>query len=258
MIAQSLRRAGASQARRLGPVLAVALLAGCATQVTSSGPSTSPEAARVPRPTRVLVADFAVDPGAVRQDQGIGPRLQRSMAGGSSGAARGALAREVQSAISDTAVDALRKSGLPAERAMPGETYRPGDLLVTGRVLRIDEGNRTRRMGIGFGAGKSIVEAQAELTAIVANGPPVLLETYDGKADSGRKPGMGVGAASAVSESNAAMGALSAVTNIGGETRRSPVGKEAASFGARLARSIGELAAERGWIAPSAVPSWTR
>ena len=238
--------------------LAVLLAAGCATRVTSSAPNPLTEVVGIPRPTRVLVMDFEVVPGAVRQDQAIGLRLQRAMAGGSGAAARSALAWEVQSAIGDTVVQSLDKAGLPAERAPPDAVARPGDLVVTGRVLRIDEGNRTRRLGIGFGAGKSIVEATADLSAIVPDGPPVLLQTYDGKADSGRKPGLGVGATMAVAQSSAAMGALSVVSNVGGEVRRTPVGKEAASFGRRLATDIGEFAAQRGWIAASAVPAWSR
>lgn len=239
-------------------LLAVLLTGACATKVTSSNPISSPQAANLPRPTRVLVTDFTVEPSAVQQDQAIGLRLKRAMAGDNEAEARGAIATEVQSAITDTVVAALSKAGLPVERAPPGAVYRVGDAIVAGRVLRIDEGNRTRRLGIGFGAGKSIVEARAELYAVVPDGPPVLLQTYDGKADSGRKPGLAVGASMAVAQSNVAMGALSAVTNVGGEVRRTPVGKEAASFGNRLATDIGKYAAQHGWIAATAVPAWKR
>ncbi|MBV8913669.1 MAG: DUF4410 domain-containing protein [Acetobacteraceae bacterium] len=257
MLAEIQRRVFTPHMGIAAALLLLTVVPGCATKVNSSAPGFSPEAASVPRPTRVLVADFEVDPSAVRQDQGIGPRLQRSIGGGNAGGGA-AIAREVQSAISETVVSDLRQAGLPAERAGEGTTYRPGDLVVTGRVLRIDEGNRTRRMAIGFGAGKSIVEAAADLTAIVPNGPPVLLQSYDGKADSGRKPGMAMGASMAVAQSSVALGAVSAVTNVGGEVRRSPVGKEAESFGNRLARNIGEYAAHRGWIAASSVPPWKR
>ena len=126
----------------------------------------------------------------------------------------------MQSAISDTVVAALDKAGLPAELAPSNAVYRPGDLVVTGHVSRIDEGNRTRRMGIGFGAGKSIVEANAQLYAIVANGPPVLLQTYDGTADSGRKPGLAVGASMAVANASPGRGrCCPGATNISGEIK---------------------------------------
>jgi len=258
MIIDIAHRFPGQQTRRAAALMLLLLATSCATRVASSAPSQSPEATSVQRPRRVLVADFQVDPGAVRQDQAIGIRLQRSMDGGNAEAARGAIAAEVQSAISDTVVEALSKAGLPAEHAIPGAVYRPGDLVVAGRVLRIDEGNRTRRLGIGFGAGKSIVEARAELYAVVPDGPPVLLQTYDGKSDSGRKPGMAIGASLAVAQSDAALGALSVVTNVSGEVRHTPVGKEAASLGHRLATDIGGFAAERGWISASSVPAWTR
>ena len=254
----TMRRSLGPRPRRGALLLVFLLAAGCATRVSSNTPAPSSETATLPRPSRILVTSFEVDPGAVVQDQGIGPRLQRQLSGGSSMAAQGAIAGEGQSAISDTVVTALNKAGLPAEPATSDPVYRPGDLVVTGHVLRIDEGNRTRRLSIGFGAGKSIVQATAALYAVVAGGPPVLLQTYDGQADSGRKPGMGVGASLAVANAAPAMGVLSGVTNIGGEVRRTPVGKEAASFGNRLARNIGAFAADRGWIPASSVPSWTR
>ena len=258
MIIDITHRFPGQQTRRAAALTLLLLATACATSVTASAPSQSPEAASVTRPRRVLVADFQVDPGALRQDQAIGLRLQRAANGGNAEGAHEAIAAEVQSAISDTVVEALSKAGLPAEHAVPGAVYLPGDVVVSGRVLRIDEGNRTRRLGVGFGIGKSIVEARAELYAVVSEGPPVLLQTYDGKSDSGRTPGMGVGASMAVAQSNAALGALSALVNVSGEVRRTPVGKEAASLGHRLATDIGGFAAERGWISASSVPAWTR
>ena len=242
--------------RRGAALLGILLLAGCATRVSTHTP---PTAAEMPNPpTRVFVADFAVDPASVRQDEGIGLRLQRQLSGDNQDVARVGIANEVQSAIGDTLVAGLAKAGLPVRRMSAGVNPVPGDLLVTGRVLRIDQGNRTRRLGIGFGAGKSIVEAVAELHTIRADGTSVLLQSYDGSADSGRKPGMAVGASMAVSRASPVMGAVSGVTNIGGEVRRSPVGKEAASLGNRLATEIGQFAAERGWIAAASVSPWTR
>lgn len=86
----------------------------------------------------------------------------------------------------------------------------------------------------------------------------MLLQTYSGKSDSGRTPGLGVGASMAAAQSNVALGALSALMNVSGEDRRTPVGKEAASLGYRLATEIGGFAAERGWISTSSVPARTQ
>ena len=253
-----LLRLRARQTCRHTAILCLWLVAGCATRVSTYTPAPMAATAELPRPARVLITDFTIDPGSVEQDQAIGLRLERQFSGESQGGAQRALATEVRSAIGDTIVADLVKAGLPAQRVAEDTGARPGDLLVTGRVQRIDEGNRTRRLGIGFGAGKSVVEANADLYTITADGSAVLLQRYDGSADSGRKPGLGVGAASAVSQSSVVMGAVSGVSNISGEVNRTPVGKEAASLGNRLARDIGQFAAERGWIAQSSIPGWSR
>src|SRR4051812_46276971 len=125
MFGHTRRRVLARRTRIWVSLLLLPTVAACATRVSSSAPSAS-EAVAIPRPTRVLVTDFEVDPGTVQQDQGIGPRIQRSMAGGSPMAARSAIAREVDSAISETIVNDLRKAGLPAELAPQDAIYRPG------------------------------------------------------------------------------------------------------------------------------------
>jgi hypothetical protein len=244
--------------RHAALLLLLPLLAACATRVetTSTAPPTA--VSSLPPPRRLLVVDFGIDPDAVRQDQGIGPRLQRQLEGADPDAARGGIASGVQSAIADALVTALARAGLPAQHAASASAAQPGDLIVTGDIQRIDEGNRTRRLGIGFGAGRSVVQAVAQLSAVGPNGPPVLLQTYDGSADSGRKPGMAAGAGMAVAQGSVATGVLSGATNIAGESRRSPVEKEAASLGRRLANQIGGFAAQNGWIAEAAIPPWTR
>ena len=237
------------------------VLSGCATDVhprNAGLDATGSAQARpaLPRPARVLVAPFAVDPDAVAQDAGIGARLQREMAGGDASAAQATIASDVQSALSGAVIEALDKAGLPAGPAPAGGSYRPGDLLVQGRIERIDEGNRTRRLAIGFGAGKSIVRADAQVSYVMPDGQLLLLQTYEGKSDSGRKPGMAAGAAGAMGGAGPGAAALSTAMGVHGEMGRSPVVKEGAQYGRRLAHEIGLLAAAKGWIAQGSVPAW--
>ncbi len=72
-------------------------------------------------------------------------------------------ALEVQDAIAQSLLDGIRQMGFAAERALPGNAAQPSDLLVRGEILQIDEGNRARRLAIGFGAGKSSVEASVQV-----------------------------------------------------------------------------------------------
>jgi hypothetical protein len=171
------------------PALLCLALPACATHVGSSAPNASPEAEVVTQPRRVMVADFEVDPEAVRQDRGIIPRLERSMNGGDDPSARYALAREVQEAISATVVERLRKAGRPAEHVPPGAAPRPGDVVVTGRVLRIDEGNRTRRIGIGFGAGAASSRRRRTSPRSSPTGRPCCCSPITARPTAGARPG---------------------------------------------------------------------
>ncbi|MBV9654148.1 MAG: DUF4410 domain-containing protein, partial [Acetobacteraceae bacterium] len=169
--------------RSFGGVLLLATAAaasGCSTRSETTGTFTAPGAA-LPRPRRVLVMEFAADPSRVEMDQGIGPRIEREMSGGggSQYGAKYKTATEVQSAIAETLVDEIRKMGLNAERASRGTVPQPGDAVVQGQIESINEGNRTRRLAIGFGAGKSAVEANAALYLTGPDRMVRLLQSYD-------------------------------------------------------------------------------
>ena len=111
---------------------------------------------RLPAPSRILVRDFAVSPADVQLDQGIRGRVEQTFSSASPDDQRLAAARTAASALAEALVQALRASpDLPVERIAPGATPRPGrSLLVDGRLLAVDEGNRTQRTLIGFGRGQ--------------------------------------------------------------------------------------------------------
>jgi len=242
-------------AARLAPAAVVMglFLGGCATQVTRTGsymPTGDQAGVAMPRPQRVLVTDFEVDPQAVQLDQGIGPRVMRTMGGGE--VAMGS-AREVQDAITEALLDDIRKMGLPAVHATPGAPVQPNDLLVQGQILKINEGNRTRRLAIGFGAGKSSVEAKVQVYYGRGEAQPRLLQTYDADANSGRKPGMGLGVASAAGGGSLAPAALSGA--LGAHSEKQGVAGEGQHLGNRIAYNLGEFFVQQGWIPAASAPS---
>jgi hypothetical protein len=229
------------------------LLTACATHVTQTGnyvPASEATDGAMPRPQRVLVTDFDVDPGAVKLDQGIGPRVMRTIG---QGTPKAASAWEVQDAIAEALLDDIRKMGLPAERAPPGTPPQPNDLLVQGQILKIDEGNRTRRLTLGFGAGKSSVEAKVQVYYARGNAPPQLLQTYDADANSGRKPGMGVGVASAAAGGSLAPAAVSGA--LGVHSEKKGVAGEGQHLGDRIAYNLGQLFVQQNWIPASLAPA---
>jgi hypothetical protein len=238
--------------RRVGALLLAALTAAaCSTRVTSS-PPVAISATPIAQPARVAVMDFAL-PDSVRLDQGVASRLQRLAGGADTGALQAQTAADVQDAVTETLVAAIDKMGLNAVALGPGEAALPGDAVVSGRITRIDQGNRTRRLAIGFGAGKSEVDASAQLALVTPTGPMVV-QTYTASSNSGHKPGLAVGAASSAAQSTLAPAALTAVTGLHAEQTRTGVAGEGQRLAQHLATSLGTYFAGAGWIPPSAVP----
>ncbi|WP_428484493.1 DUF4410 domain-containing protein [Rhodopila sp.] len=204
----------------------------------------------MPRPRRVLVTDFLVDSQAVQLDQGVGPRVMRAMG---SDAPEITPASQVQNAIAEALSDDIRKMGLPVERVAAGTPPGPSDLLVQGQIRKIDEGNRTRRLAIGFGAGRSSVEAEVQVYYDRGTAQPQLLQTYDANANSGRKPGMGIGVASAAGGGSLAPAALSGA--MGAHAEKEGVAGEGQHLGNRIAYNLGQFFVQQDWIPAASAPS---
>jgi hypothetical protein len=205
------------------------------------------------RPDRILVGYFAISPEQVRLDQGIGARVVRIAGDRPLSALEMQAARATQMALADRLIDDLRKYGLMAEHAE--STAVPGtSLLVTGQIVAIDQGNRTRRILIGLGAGKSSVSADMQLYYQSPGQAPTFMTAYQAQADSGRMPGaaetMGVGAAAGTL---ATATAVSGAAHATAESRRAPDTREASRLADGLARQIGEFAVSMGWIPPAAL-----
>jgi hypothetical protein len=207
----------------------------------------------MPRPEHILVGYFAISPGQVRLDQGIGARIVRAAGDQPPSAQALQAAQATQRALADRLVEDLRRYGLPAEHAVSAAA--PGtSLLVLGQIVAIDQGNRTRRVLVGLGAGKSSVSADMQLYYQAPGMKSRFMTAFQGQADSGRMPGaaetMGAGAvAGSLATSTAVSGALHATS----ESRRASDSGEASHLADGLARQIGGFAVSMGWITPAAL-----
>src|SRR2546428_6872216 len=81
-------------------------------------------------------------------------------------------------------------------------------VFTQGQFLTIDEGNRLRRMVIGFGVGGTDLRTKVQVYQ-GTEAAPLLLQEFEAKAESSKKPGMGpmvgVGAAATSAASAAAV-----------------------------------------------------
>ncbi len=206
--------------------------------------------ARLPRPERILVRDFALTPEDVRLDQGVRARLTQAFNQTPPSAAKMQAARAATAALAEDLVRELRREGLPAERAFGSEVPASENVvLVEGQIVSIDQGNRTRRTLIGLGAGKSSLGADVQVFYRGGNSSPRLLQTLEADADSGRAPGaaetMGAGAAagSGVATSAAASLGLHEVS----ERRAAGDTDNARRVAAALAPKLRQLFELQGW-----------
>jgi hypothetical protein len=158
-------------------------------------------------------------------------------------------AEDAQAALAERIVVRLQKYGLPAELSTGGNMG-AGTMLVQGQIVGINQGNRTRRMLIGLGAGKSSVSADTQIYyATDRSAPPHFMMSFAGQVDSGHAPGavetLGAGAAA---QSVGRSEVLTGAAHGGSEARRSTSVAEANALADGIALRVAQFAVDQGWI----------
>jgi hypothetical protein len=231
-------------------LLPAALLAALAFSGCTNVQTTYERDVRLARPARVFVYDFSVSPDNVRLDQGLGAQVEEAMKGTPRTEQELALGAKVAKTISDTLVERITNMGLPAQRAVGAPSAWSDSLVVEGQILSIDQGNRTERVVIGLGTGRSDVETHVQVYAARPGGLERIQE-FATTAKSSIKPGMaetmGVGAAAG---SLAASAAVSAASAVGGEELADNVEGEAKRSANGIADKLQAYFAQQGWISP--------
>ena len=198
----------------------------------------------LPRPSRILILDFAVNDREVKEYQGI-MRQQPNIKDASE--RERLLAIEVKDAMAEEIVDGLKPLGFVVERAGRDTKAAGTDLLIDGQFLTVDEGNALRRLVIGFGNGSSVVESRVQ----VYQGPEARkLLDFTTQSDSGKMPGaapmLGAGAVVTGGVSAGMVVANAAVSGV--KTYKSDIARMAAGSGDQVARYLSEFFAKQGWI----------
>jgi hypothetical protein len=154
---------------------------------------------QIPRPDHILVHDFTATPDDVRADSALAghstvsrtPQTVEQIATG----------RRVGAEIATHLVEAIRRMGLPAERASNRPTPQINDIVIRGYILSIEEGSAGDRVAIGFGSGTSHLSVAVEGYRMTDQG---LRKVGSGTVDSGggRGPGMAAPLGVAVATGN--------------------------------------------------------
>jgi hypothetical protein len=232
-------------------VLAIAV--GCApTNVQQQGTTLT----QLPRPDVILVYDFAVSPDEVKLDTGLSAELMQKYAqhkGMSPTAQEIKLGHKVAEAVADELVKKIRSYGLWAERGF-GYPYGRGKvLMVKGQFVSIDQGNRTERVAVGLGAGRSDVQANVQVFELTPQGLQQV-DSMRADAKSGYKPGMAeMMGAGAIAGHLLMSTVVSGVVAGASEMTSATVEADGKRLADKIAVELGNFFVNQAWIPPDAV-----
>ena len=202
---------------------------------------------QLPRPVIVLVHDFTSMPGEGQLDTGIVGRLRERLQGTSLTEQQVELRQKVTGIMTAGLVQEIGKLGIPAQPASMPPAVEGPTLAIEGQFLTIDEGNRTRRLVIGLGAGASHVRVAVQILETIG-GQQRLVEDFYTNAQSSRKPGFGpmagAGAASGASAGVTAGVGLGTDVVMGPQDAESDT-KQAAKA---ITKQLAQFFAKQGWI----------
>ena len=227
-------------------MLALAALAGCASSEITQRQSYSAQE-WLPRPGRIIVYDIqgtAADISATAAITGYYSRRQSPQT-----AQEVQVGRQLGAQVADTLVREILNMGMPAQRAGHGPLPQLGDVLITGQFISIDEGDRTKRVIIGFGKGSGELKTHIEGYLVTERGHR-LLGTRQVGAAGGKKPGLLVPGIVTAATANPAGLIVSSVMSIKGEKKKGSETIEGAAkrTAKEIAKELKIIFRRQGWI----------
>jgi len=227
-------------------LLALAL-AGCSsTQVVNRESNIGNE--RIPRPNRILIYDFAATSDGIPDDSALAgevsdpemPPTDKELE----------VARQLGVEVSTDLAEEITKMGLPGLRATNQPPPEPGDIVIRGYFLSVNQGNRAERMLVGFGEGAADLRTFVEGYLMTDQG---MRRLGSGEINSGAKggtPGLLVPLAVTIATANPIGIAVGGAVKVAGEASGSSTIKGSGKRTAELiAKELRVKFVEQGWIA---------
>lgn len=202
----------------------------------------------LPKPDKIVIHEFTVNPGVVTTDQSIAAQLHRTMMlrhGVDEDSSPDVLARRVQAAFAKALADELKNVNTPIQKASATDGVLSGsDLIIEGDFTTINEGDKTKRIMIGFGRGASNVRTHVRVSLVTQGHSTVVLE-FNLSSESGKKPG----AAATMGIGSLAVGAAAG----GAGDRNSTVEADASRMGKLVAKQVEAFMTDQKWISSTSV-----
>ena len=160
-----------------------------------------------------------------------------------------AVGRRLGTLVAHRLVRKILDMGMPAQRAGFGPAAQLGDVLITGQFITIREGDRAKRVIIGFGAGGAKLRTHIEGYLVTERGHRLLGARQVGTAG-GKKPGLLVpGIVTAVTKNPMGLIASSVMSIRAERVKRTETLEGAAKRTTdEIAKELKKIFQRQGWI----------
>jgi len=227
-------------------IIGLALLTGCASsEITKAQYRAGQE--QFARPGRIIVYDFIATASDIPPTAAITGSYSQRPSPQTSQEIR--VGRKLGTLVAQHLVRKFLDMGMPAQRARKGPAPQIGDVLITGQFVKIDEGDRTKRVLIGFGKGGGELKTHVQGYVVTESGKR-LLGRREVSTKGGKKPGALVPLIVAVASANPAGLVVSSIMSIKGEKKGGSETLEGAAkrTAEEIAKELEEIFRWKGWI----------
>lgn len=230
----------------IASVLGLVVLVGCASSQTAQRQSYAAQE-QIPRPGRIIVYDISATPSDIPATAAITGSYNQRPAPQTAEEIR--LGRQLGARVAANLVRSILDMGMPAQQAGHGPPPQMGDVLITGQFISIDEGDRAKRVLIGFGQGSGKLQTHIEGYLVTPEGHRLLGSRQIATAGA-KKPGLILPGIVTVATSNPAGLIISSALTVKGEKKE---GSETLEGAARrtadeMAKELKTIFRRQGWI----------
>lgn len=201
------------------------------------------------QPDFILVNDLAVTADEVTMDKGFAAQAIRETGDQTQSQMEIQVGHAVAKALTDGLVENLRLAGIRAGAARDGHKPTDKTLVVYGKFIRINQGDQTLRVWVGFGFGNGEMQALMECSQGGRFINKAMITTSGSLKPGLAVPVAGGAAAGTVLVSSAVAGSAAGLS----ETFLSTVQADANRASKEVAKKIVQGYINRGWLAPEAL-----